>query len=158
MKNLSLCCLLLASISLSVNAKERPTIKPILLDIQTTAPELAATCFMSRYGVMLNSPGWFKSKDEIRAAFDNKNLCEAMVTTAAIALQDTTKVMEMYVGGDDPFIRCFRSEAKKLEQNPHDFTQAAISLPDEKRGHRDTPQAIVYFESKRHISSLCEAD
>lgn len=159
MKNLSLCCLLLASISFSVSAKERPTIKPIKLDAQVTANELGASCFMSRYGVMLNSPAWFKSEDEIRAAFDNKKLCEAMVTTAAIALQDTTKVMEMHVGRATPFINCFKREAKNLELDPHgSFAKAVASSPAENRGHRDIPQSIAYFESKRHISSLCEVD
>lgn len=159
MKRLSLCCLLLASISLSVNAKERPTIKPIKLDTQVTANELGASCFMSRYGVMLDSPTWFKSEDEIRAAFDNKKLCEAIVTTAAIALQDTTKVMEMYVGRATPFINCFKREAKQLELDPHSsFAKAVASSPVENRGHRDIPQSIAYFESKRHISSLCEAN
>lgn len=158
-KNLSLSCMLITSILVSVNAKERPTIKPIRLDAQITATELGASCFMSRYGVMLDSPTWFKSGDEIRAAFDNKKLCEAMVTTAAIALQDTTKVMEMYMGSPTPFVNCFKREAKYLEQDPHGyFTNAVASSPAKNRSHRDIPQSIVYFESKRHISSLCEAE
>jgi len=138
-----------------VHAQDRPMIRLMIADAPMRVSDFASNCFMSRYGVYLDSSTWWKSEAEQRYAIANLSVCEVAARTVGVSLLDTVKLMKE-LNGSTAWLRCFEQEALALNHDPDGYL--AKSFASSELMKSDTKMLIseaAYFEIKRHISDTC---
>lgn len=140
--------------SISV-AQERPPINLMFANLEMKASEIASNCFLSSYGLKLDSDAWWKNSNEARYAVANSNLCEAAANTVGVALKDSVKLMKDGFP-ESEWMNCFEQEVLHLNEDPIGYMRLSFaSSPIVKEGRVVVISELAYFEMKRRASDAC---